>query len=357
MPEATVSTPAVAGTAPAVAGAVASVTTGKRADDNPANSKPSGKPNGATGDQGTGRSSRIAALAKANAEAAKASKPAETAKPDAATEAATVTAEAAKKVTEEAGKKPAGNGYSAKRIAELEAENATLKTSSRDALIAELKASPGKIFKLIGDPELLTKLAEAKAKGDDPEEVIRDAVAAATKPLIEKQSAAEEAAKKAETARVAAILLNETKALFNEGYKEGEETVADPVKWKLSAKLTKAGVIDAPAEAYATMSRMATDIQRKLKDAGKPARQFTNKEAATMLAVSFDAIEARETAKAAHYRAEEETPKSATGEGKKVVRTQITSRIGYGQTVGRETKDPTPRNAHERREQRLAKIK
>lgn len=354
MPEATVSTPAVAGTAPAVAGTVASVTTGKRADDNPANSKPSGKPNGATGDQGTGRSSRIAALAKANAEAAKASKPA---KPDAATEAATVTAEAAKKVAEETGKKPVGNGYSAKRIADLEAENATLKTSSRDALIAELKASPGKIFKLIGDPELLTKLAEAKAKGDDPEEVIRDAVAAATKPLIEKQSAAEEAAKKAETARVAAVLLNETKILFNEGYKEGEETVADPAKWKLSAKLTKAGVIDAPAEAYATMSRMATDIQRKLKEAGKPARQFTNKEAATMLAVSFDAIEARETTKAAHYRAEEETPKSATGEGKKVVRTQITSRIGYGQTVGRETKDPTPRNAHERREQRLAKIK
>lgn len=362
MPETvTASTPAVAGTAPAGAGkAPAAKTTVPAAKSG--TGTPAARPGDKAPEPGTGRSARLAAIAKANANDA-----AKVADKGGATQAAgTVAAgtetEVVKGADAEGGKgertKPAATGYTAARIAELEAENATLKAGSRDALIAELKTSPGKIFKLIGDPDLLTKLAEAKAKGDDPEEVLKEAIRNAVQPLEEKLKAGDEAQAKATADRIAAEVLGATRQLFADGYKEIDETIADPANWKLSTKLTKAGVIDAPAEAYASMRKMVADIQGKLKAAGKPARAFTNKEAATMLAVSFDAIEKREAARALHYRDEVETPNPAAGKGEKIVRRSISAKIGYGQTVNRgDANTPEPKNKFERRQQRLAQIK
>jgi hypothetical protein len=356
MPETTVTTPAVAGTAPAGAGKA------------PAAKSPETAAKPATGGQAvkggekapnvaTGRAARLAAIeaGTAGVKPASAAKPAEApatggTETEADTEAVTDGGKPARKA-------PAPTGYTATRIAELEAENATLKMSSRDALIAELKESPGKIFKLIGDPDLLTKLAEAKAKGEDPKDVIEEAIRNAVKPLEEKLSAKDAAEKTANEQRLAAEVLGATRQLFADGYKEGEEMIADPSKWKLATKLTKAAVIDAPAEAYASMRKMVAGIQGKLKAAGKPARQFTNKEAAVMLAVSFDAIEKREAARALHYRDETETPKPGEGKGEKIVRRSISSKIGYGQAVNRgEANTPEPRNKFERRQQRLARI-
>jgi hypothetical protein len=337
----------VAVNAPAAAGTVpASV---------PGAGKPATEPAKAGAQEKTGRDARLAKH-KVSTEPAPAPV---TATDDAAKAAAAKAAEDAAKATVGADNKPAkGSGYSARRIAELEAENTRLKTESRATLLDEIKADPGKIFKLIDDPDLLVKLAEAKGKGEDPEEIVRRAVEEATKPLkdqAEKDKAERDAAVAAQRN---ADVLAANRLIFADGYKDGEETICDPTKWKLSQRLTKAGVIDAPLEAHRTVTELARGIQTKLKAAGKPLRQFTNKEAATMLAVAFDAIEKREAARAEHYRepAPEPGTKPVAKPDERIRRTTISSRIGYGQTVGRETNAAPPRNAHERRAQRLAKI-
>lgn len=357
------SAPAAAGTTPAAAGTTQVLA--------PV-AKPAAKPTEDTSRAGrlSARGVKAAPLPGVSVRARAQEPAAKSAEPGASGDAVGDDAKAAADASAaKATKRPAGEGYSARRIAELEKEVETLKGSKtgRDELIAELQSDPGKLFALIKDPDLLLKLAEAKGKGEDPKEAIKSAIEDATKPLREKLEGKEkEDAKRAQEQRQAETL-NATRIVFKDGYKEGDEVVADPAKWTLSRRLTDAGVIDAPAEAMKTVTRLAADIQKKQKEKGQPPRTFSNKEAATMLAVALDAIEKREQTKAKHYAPDSaasgekgkdnEAEKTEGNPAAKTFRRTLTSRVGYGQTVGREDPNATvPKNGFQRRQQRLARL-
>lgn len=86
-----------------------------------------------------------------------------------------------------------------------------------------------------------------------------------------------------------------------------------------------------------------------------------------MLAVALDAIEKREQTKAKHYAPDSaasgekgkdnEAEKTEGNPAAKTFRRTLTSRVGYGQTVGREDPNATvPKNGFQRRQQRLARL-
>lgn len=237
-------------------------------------------------------------------------------------------------------------------VARLSAENRALTTKlkagekpavvTKEEYIGELRKNPGLIFKDISDdPELLVKLAEAR--NATPEDEARSRQDAEIKRLADELEVSKRTGIERE-------VYSATAQILEHGYEDpdGEIKIAAN-KWPLSQKLTKLGEIDAPGEAMKAAGKMVIELT-----GGK--RNPTTTETAAILEIVFDQIEAREK-RAGEVRRLEAQAEAKTNTSERPKNRPL-SLVGAKVTGGHAPKpQEAPRNSHERRQERLNKLR
>jgi hypothetical protein len=182
-------------------------------------------------------------------------------------------------------------------IRDLKAKLATFEgkpsIETKADFVAKLKADPSLLYKEIDDPELLTKLANARYRELSPEEQLKADVDAKLAAFEKKAQDSEKATKEAQTQATDAQIYGITTQFLNQGLKdEAGNVVIDNSKWPLCQKATKAGDTDAPRAAMSLMTAMIRDL-------GRPV---TEAESVKMLEIAYDQLETSFRKKGEVYR-------------------------------------------------------
>jgi hypothetical protein len=215
------------------------------------------------------------------------------AKPD--VDAEKTAATEAAKLAAEAKRAEARAAREAARKKEIDDASAAAAEKARKDYIERIKADPGALFADIEDETLLLRIAEARGRQLTPEAKERDAVKseiAAIKADIQKERDAV-AAERRDAER--AGLERTIATILESGIEDGDIKI-EP-RWPYASRLTKAGVIAAPREALKIADKLAADMNRRP----------TPVEAAKLIEIAYDAIEAREKERAKHYAPAETT--------------------------------------------------